>query len=233
MSRSHLPPVPRLHVVTDGGILEDEAFPSRARRALEAGGPDVALHLRAPGASGRFLFQRTRPLLEPAGEHGALVLVNDRLDVALAAGAPGGQVGERSLPVREAREVLGRRRLLGASVHDRAAAATAVADGADFLLLGTIYRTASHPDRAGAGPGLVREVALHLRDTPSGFGGPGPRPLVAIGGVTASRIAEVLGAGAHGVAVVRAVWNARDPGGAVRELVEALDRGAHDEEGDP
>ena len=207
-------PIPRLHVVTDPATVAVPGFLERAGRVLEAGGPSLAFHLRVPGASGRFLHQRARALLAPAEAAGARLLVNDRLDVALTAKAHGAQVGARSLSPADARKVLGPQRLLGASVHDAEAARQAAEDGADFLLVGTIYPSASHPERRGAGPERIRHVADRLC------------PVLAIGGVTPGRVPEVLEAGAWGVAVVQAVWAAPDPAEAVEELVAAVDRAA-------
>lgn len=199
-----------MHVVTDDEVVERADFVDRARRVMEAGGRDLVFHLRAPRASGRRLYDLARALRAHAGE--ARLLVNDRVDVALAA-ADGAQVGARGLRVDDARRLLGPDRLLGASVHSAAEAHQAARDGADFVVAGTIWPTASHPGRPGAGVGLIRELAsIGL-------------PVIAIGGVTPERAAEARAAGAAGVAVVRGVWNAADPEAAVREYMEYWSNG--------
>ena len=150
------------------------------------------------------LASRLRPA---AGRAGAALLVNDRLDVALAAGCDGVQLGGHSMRAGDARRLLGPDRLIGASVHSREEAAAT--GGADFLLVGTIYPSETHPGRAPAGPGILRGL---------------PLPAIAIGGMLPGRVPEVLAAGAVGVAVVRGVWGAPDPLEALGEFLSALGR---------
>ena len=181
-------------------------FVDRARLILGAGGPDVVFHLRAPRASGRRLHHLACAVIGVAADAGAVLLVNDRIDVALAA-ADGAQVGARGARVRDTRRMLGPDRLLGASVHTAAEAIDAAAEGADFVIAGTIWPTPSHPGREGAGLGLIREIAA------------ANIPVIAIGGVTPERAAEARAAGASGIAVIRGVWDAADPAEAVREYL--------------
>lgn len=199
--------VPTLHAVTDDRVLRGADFAERARAVLRAGRGDVALHLRGPRTAGRALYALAEALLPAAREAGALLLVNDRVDVALAAGADGAHLGARSIVPRNARALLGAGRLLGLSVHSAAEAEEG--READFLLVGTLYATASHPGRPGAGPALLRET------------GAAGVPRIGIGGITPERVGEVRAAGAHGVAVLRGVWDAPDPAGAVREYLAA------------
>jgi thiamine-phosphate diphosphorylase len=197
----------------DDAVATRGDFVARAGEVLAAGGGDVALHLRAPAASGRHMFDLAERLMEMARASGSLLIVNDRADVAMAAGAHGVQLGARSLAVADARKLVGDARLVGASVHSVDEAREAVAAGADWLLAGTIYETASHPGRGGAGVGLIEEMAAL-----------GP-PVVAIGGVAPERVPELRSAGAAGVAAVRGVWDAPSPADAVRRYLEAW-RGA-------
>ena len=106
---------------------------------------------------------------------------------------------------------LGPRALIGCSVHDRAEAEAAGRDGADYLVVGTLYPSRSHPGRAGAGPGLVGELRAHV-----------DAPLVGIGGITARNAREVLYAGARGVAVISAIMAAPDPAAAAARVRDAL-----------
>jgi thiazole tautomerase (transcriptional regulator TenI) len=138
------------------------------------------------------------------------LLVNDRVDVALAAGC-GAQIGRRSIPVASARSLLGDRAPLGCSVHDTGGAVAAAAGGADFLVLGTIWPTPSHPGAGGAGLGTVADVAATVAV-----------PVIVIGGVTPQRAREALDAGGHGVAVLRGVWAASDPVAAAAVYLEAM-----------
>lgn len=201
--------IPPLHVVTDDAVVARAGFLDQARRVIEAGGPFLMLHLRAPGASGRRLYELARALRDSVVRADAWLVVNDRVDVALAAGAHGAQVGVRGLHTADACTLLGPERVLGVSVHSVDEARAAQANGADFVLAGTIWQTPSHPGRPGAGTGLLREIsgAIHI-------------PAIAIGGVTPERVPEARDAGAWGVAVIRGVWDAPDPAAAVDEYLK-------------
>jgi thiamine-phosphate pyrophosphorylase len=209
--------LPALHAVTDDAVVARPDFPTLARAVLAAGGPGVALHLRGPHAGGRFLFELAEPLARAADRKGALFVVNDRVDVALAAGAGGVQLGRRSMLPGDARRILGDGPLVGVSVGAAAETRDAVAGGADFVVAGSVYATETHPGREGMGLRRLGEItALGV-------------PTVAIGGITPERVAEVRGAGARGVAAIRAVWDADDPARAVARFLEAWkDADAHD-----
>jgi thiamine-phosphate pyrophosphorylase len=158
------------------------------------------------------LYRVVCDLLVRARAAGAQLFVNDRIDVALVAGADGAHLGRRSLPVRAARLVLRAGTRVGVSVHDPSAARAAAADGADFAFLGTIYDTPSHPQGSTTGPWTIADAAA----TAPGL------PLLAIGGVTPERVSEVLRFGAYGVAVLGGVWDAQGPGAAVERYLGAL-----------
>lgn len=204
--------VPPLHVVTDDATLAASGFEARARDVLAAGGAGVALHLRGPATGGRRLWELAVALREAASGAGALLLANDRVDVARACDLDGVQLGGRSLPVSVARKLLSPGALVGASVHG---ADEAVGSAADFLVVGTIFPTPSHPGREGAGPRRVTGVRERTR-----------LPVLAIGGVTPDRAREAVSAGAWGVAVVRGVWSADDPVAAAGEYLEVMEREA-------
>lgn len=208
--------VPPLHIVAADDVLERDDFVTLATALLVAHGPSLALHLRAHGRSGAFLYRIAAVLARVARDAGALLVVNDRVDVALSAGAAGVQLGARSLPVAATRALVGADVALGYSAHAAEEAEAAARAGADWVLAGTIYETASHPGRAGAGPERVREIAGRVAV-----------PVVAIGGITADRIAEVVAAGARGVAVVGAVWRAPEPRDAAAGLLAALASAFH------
>jgi thiamine-phosphate diphosphorylase len=210
LASSDSPRFPRLHLVTDDGVLADPGFPRRVEAVLEAGGERVAIHLRGPGTSGGTLYRRAEAVRAATRGAGAWLVVNDRIDVALAAGADGVQLGVRGIGLADARGLPGGLRL-GASVHSVEEGRGAAGAGADFLVAGSIYATRSHPGRAPAGLPLVE-----------GLRGCG-RPLIAIGGVSPPRVAELVRAGAHGVAVIRGVWEAPSPRRAVAEFLERLE----------
>ena len=146
----------------------------------------------------------------------ALFMVNERADVAAAAGADGVQLGERAMPLAAARRVVGGECLIGRSVHSPEGAAAAQVEGADFLIVGAMFPTASHPGVAAAGPRLLENISrLSERNG-------GSVPLMGIGGITESNAGEVMRAGAAGVAVITSILEASDSGQAAAELKRAM-----------
>ena len=198
-------PLPRVHAFTDAILLSTPDLGIRAA-AIAAGGPAVALHARARGAGGAVLAAAAVRMVALARPPEAAVFVSGRPDIALAVGAQGVQLASGDLTPSAARRVL-RRGWIGCSVHSREQAAAAVDDGADFLVVGNIYETSSHPGRPAGGLELVREsVALG-------------RPVIAIGGITPERAFEVRAAGGYGVAAIRALWQAPDPAAATLAML--------------
>lgn len=197
--------VPRLHAVTDAAVLARHDFLARAAD-LAALGPRVALHVRDRHATALALADTALALREWTAASGAWLVVNARPDLALAVGAEGAQLGAHDLDAADARRCFPALRL-GRSVH-AAAEARAAAPHADWVLLGTIFASASHPGRAGAGPGLVREAAVGAAV-----------PVIAIGGVTPALAPVLREAGAHGIAAIRALWDAADVAAAARALL--------------
>lgn len=198
-------PLPRLHAITESRVLADPDLGKKAA-AIAAHGSVSAIHLRDRGAALPALAETGRRLLALTRPAESALIVNGRADLARALGAQGVQLGEDDLAVTSARTVFGAG-WIGRSVHSIDGAKAAVDDGADYLLLGSIYATASHPDRAPLGVAAIESVAR------SG------RPVIALGGVTAERAGECRNAGAWGVAVIRALWDAPDPYAAARDLL--------------
>jgi thiamine-phosphate diphosphorylase len=193
-------PLSRVHAFTDGSVLAANDFGIRAA-AIAAGGPAVALHARHPGGTGAELALSARRLVSLARPPEAAVFISGRADIAAAVGGHGVQLGTSDLMPADARRILPRG-WIGRSVHTVEEAAAAVAEGADFLVVGSIYRTATHPEREPTGPELVTKAArLGV-------------PVIAIGGVTTERVAELKEAGAYGVAAIRSLWQAADPAAA-------------------
>lgn len=207
-------PVPRLHVIVPDAVAAEAAFPRTALELCRRGGPSIALHLRTRELTARALHDLAGTVTAGARRHGAWCLVNERADVALTAGAHGVQLGRGALPVRTARSLMGEGSAIGASVHSAEEARRAAGAGATFLLAGTIFSTASHPGRPPAG--LERIAAC------SGLG----PPVIAIGGMEPGRVADVLRAGAHGVATLSGVWRSEDPADATERFLEALSEAA-------
>lgn len=190
-------------------MVAEAAFERRAAEVLEAGGADVALHLRAPAASGRRLHALGLRLMEIARSTGSVLVINDRVDVAMAVGAHGVQLGRRGIAVDDARRILGGGARIGASVHTADEAREAVDAGADWLVAGAVYPTESHPGRPAAGLELIESIRV--------LGA----PVIAIGGVTPGRVPAIRAAGAAGVAAIRGIWGDPSPGDAARRYRDA------------
>jgi thiamine-phosphate pyrophosphorylase len=150
-----------------------------------------------------------------ADRHGALFAINDRADVALAAGADVLHLGQDDLPLAWARRILGDDVLLGRSTHDPAQAAEAAAEAWDYLVAGPVWATATKPGRPATGTALIQAVAA--LDP--------PQPWFAIGGITRDNLNEVTAAGVTRVVVVRAITDAPDPATAARALRSRLPGG--------
>ena len=205
-------PEPCLALVTDRRLCPPDHTLADAVSAACDGGVDV-VQVREKDLPGGALLALAQELRE-ATRGRALLTVNERVDVALACDADGVQLGEDALPVEEARRLLGSDALIGRSVHSVAGAVEAEASGADYLIVGPIFATPSHPESEGAGTALLEQVRRAVAV-----------PFLAIGGVDASNVEEVARAGASGAAVVRAVLAAPDPAQAVADLRAAFLRG--------
>jgi thiamine-phosphate pyrophosphorylase len=168
------------------------------------------VQLREKDLPGGKLLELAEALKKAIGDS-ALLIVNERVDVAAGAGADGAQLGEEALPVAVARDILGREALIGRSVHSLDGAARAAQEGADFLVVGTIYATRSHPGEEPAGPDLIRHIAAACR-----------APLIGIGGINPFNMREVMQAGARGAAVITSILASPDPQKAARELKQAM-----------
>ena len=187
--------------MTDNRVLSLPDFLDRAR-AL-ALGPAYAIHLRG-SLSGGALLDLADALRRLTAPSGARLMVHDRLDVARLAGADGVHLPAAGLPPSAVRALLGPEPLLGRSTHSPAAARAAAAEGVDYVFLGNIWETASHPGRPPLGAGAIRDAL--------------PTPVIAIGGVTPETAPLAAAAGAAGAAAIRSIWDAADPAAAARAL---------------
>jgi thiamine-phosphate diphosphorylase len=204
-------PLPRLHLVTDDAVLANDDFGDVAEAVLDRCRDLAVLHVRGPATGGARVHAIALRMRAAALNTGTILVVNDRVDIAMAVHAHGVQLGSRSLLITEARTLLGNAALIGRSVHGVAEAVEAESDGADFVIQGTIFASPSHPGRSAAGIALVRETAERVGV-----------PVIAIGGITPPRVADVVAAGADGVAVLGGVWHAADPAAAVDEYVDRI-----------
>ena len=177
-----------------------------------AGGVDI-VQVRDKHARDAEVVAAARRLARLCRDHGALLVVNDRPDLALAAGADGVHVGQDDAPVAEARRAVGPDLVIGLSTHSPEEIDAAAASPADYIAVGPVYRTATKPALEPVGLELVRYAAAHAR-----------HPFFAIGGIDASRVRDVADAGAERIAVVRAIQDAEDPRAAARALRAGLQR---------
>lgn len=201
-----------LYVVSDARLAGARGNLATLEEAI-AGGADV-VQLREKAMTTRELIELGLALRELTRRHGVLFIVNDRVDVALAIEADGVHVGQDDMPASLARKLVGPGRIVGVSATTLAEATQAARDGADYLGVGPVYPTGTKLDAAPAtGPGLIGE-AKRLTGL----------PIVAIGGIGPTNAAEVVAAGADGVAVISAIVGQPDPRMAARRIRDAVER---------
>ena len=200
----------RLYLCTDGRRAEGDL--AEFLDAVLAGGVDI-VQLREKGLEAREELALLEVFAEACRRHGRLLAVNDRADIALAAGADVLHLGQDDLPVPAARQILGPGPLIGRSSHSPAQAGLAAAEeGVDYFCAGPVWTTPTKPGRPATGLGLISHVAS-LRTERSWF---------AIGGISFERLDDVLAAGATRVVVVRAITEADDPGAAAAAFAARL-----------
>lgn len=208
----------RLYLCTDA--RRERGDLAEFAEAALSGGVDI-IQLRDKGSAGERTFGPLEAgaelaaleiLAEAAHRHGALVAVNDRADIARAAGADVLHLGQDDLPLEVAREIVGRQTVIGRSTHETGEAARAVMEDVDYFCVGPCWPTPTKPGRPAPGIDLVRAVASMKTD----------KPWFAIGGIDERRIGEVVEAGARRVVVVRAITDAQDPAAAAAALRAAL-----------
>jgi thiamine-phosphate pyrophosphorylase len=195
----------RLYFVTD-------ASPGEAglRAALD-GGVDV-LQLREKDAGDEEILRAAALFRRVCDDGGALFVLNDRPDLAVEAGADGVHVGQEDEPVDAVRELVGDDMLIGLSTHSPEQLEAGLSSDADYVCVGPVYATPTKPDYAEVGLDLVRRAAATA-----------DRPWFAIGGIDTTNVADVAGAGADRVVVVRAIRDAPDPREAARALRHGLE----------
>ena len=200
----------RLYLCTDGRRARGDL--AEFLDAVLAGGVDI-VQLREKGLEAREELALLEVFASACQRHGRLLAVNDRADIALAAGADVLHLGQDDLPVPAARRILGPAPLIGRSSHSPAQAGLAAAEeGVDYFCAGPVWTTPTKPGRPATGLGLISHVAS-LRTERSWF---------AIGGISFERLDDVLAAGATRVVVVRAITEADDPGAAAAAFAARL-----------
>jgi thiamine-phosphate pyrophosphorylase len=201
----------RLHVLTDFHFQQRFSHADLAELALDGGADTV--QLREKRQEIRHILLQADEVAAVCREKESTFLVNDRLDVALATRADGVHLGQTDFPIHRARAVLGDHAIIGATATTIEQALAAAREGADYIGFGPVFQTRSKANPASVkGLGLLRTVCSQI-----------DVPVVAIGGITAQRIASVFEAGAFGVAVMTAVTVAKDPAAATALFREAID----------
>jgi thiamine-phosphate pyrophosphorylase len=183
---------------------------SLAETMLDAGARIMQLRLK--DAPGRDFLAAARAIAELCRRRGAILIVNDRVDIAILADAHGVHLGQEDLPLEAARRIAGPDKIIGISTHSLERARAAENGGADYVGFGPMYAGGLKNNAAGAGLDNLRAIRAAIRI-----------PIVAIGGITEARIAETLAAGADAVAIITDVVNAPDIGAKVRSIL-ALNR---------
>ncbi|WP_248517805.1 thiamine phosphate synthase [Salinarchaeum laminariae] len=206
---------PTVYLVTQADASAGRSTVEIVEAAID-GGVDV-VQLREKESSARARYDLGRKLRELTADADVPLIVNDRLDLAVAIDADGVHLGESDLPVAVAREQLGPDAIVGRSVATPEAARAAESAGADYLGVGAIFPTDSKdkpPEESDLGPEGIRAVR-EVTDL----------PMVGIGGITAENAGDVVAAGANGVAVISAITQADDPTAATRDLASAVSQG--------
>jgi thiamine-phosphate pyrophosphorylase len=199
----------RLYLCTDARLARGDL--AEFADAALAGGVDI-IQLRDKSLEARQELAALEILADAARRHGALLAVNDRADVARAAGSDVLHLGQDDLPLEVARSIIGPGPLIGRSTHDEQQVAAALAEPVDYFCTGPCWPTPTKPGRPAPGLDLVRHTAALAP----------AKPWFAIGGIDADRLPEVLAAGARRIVVVRAITEADDPRAAARHLKDAL-----------
>jgi len=195
----------RLHAITDERIARRPDVAAVAAALAQGGGSELAFHARGRELTGLEHYG----LAVQLSNLPSFLFVNDRLDVALAVPTAGVQLGHGSLPVSAAR-ALNPLWWIGKSVHVLAEAEAAKTEGADYLVVGPVFATASHPDRSPLGLAKLQQIVAAA----------GELPVIAIGGITADRVRAARNSGAYGVAAIRAFWDDAEPAAAARRMRE-------------
>lgn len=195
-----------IYLVTDEACLHGRPLLKCVEEALAAG--VTLVQYRAKAADGGVLYAEACRLKELCDKYNVPLIINDRLDIALAVGAAGVHLGQDDLPCAVARRLLGEDFIIGVSAHNPAEAVQAVSEGADYLGCGAVFGTATKHDVAKLGLENLRAIRKAVAV-----------PMVGIGGITADNYAEVLATGANGAAIVSGILAQEDIGAAVKKLV--------------
>jgi len=199
-----------LHVITD--VVFQESFSHVQLAQMAVAGGAGAIQFRQKEGSTRSLIETAIAMKVVCGD--VPLIVNDRVDVAIASDADGVHLGQEDFPIAKARELLGDQAIIGGTSKTLEQAQQCIDEGADYVGFGPIYATGSKADA-----GLVKGT-----DGLRGFVDALDIPIIAIGGIGLDTVGDVMAAGAHGIAVISAVCSQKNPTGATRELVARMER---------
>ena len=206
------PSLGRLHVITDE-VLQSRHTHAELARLAQEGGADVIQFREKRTLTTRELIASASAVASECGGTGALLVVDDRVDVAAAIGAPAVHLGRDDLPATVARRLLGPDALIGGTANSLEEALRVAATPVDYLGVGPVFGTAS---KANPAPTMGLDLLGRIVESCD-------QPIIAIGGIVPERVADVLATGAHGVAVLSGVVAQLDPTAAAREYREAID----------
>lgn len=200
----------KLHVLTDTVLQSCFSHVELAKLAIE-GGADT-IQFRQKRGSTREMIETAREMNQVCQEGHVVFIVNDRLDVAIAAEADGVHLGQDDFPIPLARKLLGKEKIIGGSATTLSEARKVLLEGADYVGFGPVYLTTSKEDASPAsGIALLEQVTEEI-----------PLPVIAIGGITPKNAPDIMRAGAYGIAVISAVCCQEDPKRATRDLYYAI-----------
>ena len=194
-----------IYLVTDRDALKGKEITSVVSKSLDAGADIV--QFRDKTATDEEFLEAAKKIRSLAKDKGALFIINDRVDMALALDSDGIHLGQDDMPVEAARKILGKKKIIGLSTHSVSQIDGALKKDVDYISVGPVYSTPTKPDYAPVGLDLIRTASRKLKI-----------PFVAIGGIDESNIKEVTAAGAKRIAVVRAVLSSNDPLEATKTL---------------
>ncbi|MBI4759490.1 MAG: thiamine phosphate synthase [Chloroflexi bacterium] len=199
-----------LYVITDAKLSRGRSHREVIQAAIAGGATVVQYREKETGT--RRMVEEGQELRALCRQMGVPFIVNDRLDVALAVEADGVHVGQDDMPAKLARKLLGSEKILGVSATNLAEAVQGEKDGADYLGVGPIYATGTKPDAAPPmGAAGLAEVVCHVSI-----------PVIAIGGINANNVEEVIATGADGAAVISAIVSAEDIRATTQELLQRI-----------
>ncbi|NPB05934.1 MAG: thiamine phosphate synthase [Aquificae bacterium] len=204
---------PTLYLITDDGYLEGRNWLEAVENAIKGGVTVVQYRSKGRGKTAREMYEELKALRELTRRYGVPLIVNDRVDLALAVDADGVHLGQDDLPVEVARKVLGEDKIIGLSTHSLEEVEKANDLPVDYVAFGSVFRTPTKEKPVVVGVELLREAKKRSK-----------KPLVAIGGIMPYNAPEVIKAGADGVAVISAILGFSDTYKAAESMKRAIER---------